>query len=193
VEHGPNFLEPPPDLIEGQPKWEVEAIVGMRHFGPKKKKQYRVHWKGYSNTEDTWEPEDNIHAPELMVQYQRSQENNIRTSTMETKSDMIQASHLAPPGESSSFPKILPSPISEITNPELAEAYAKLRADSTVPEVTLKLAKLTQHSEMKLQDPPLEVGTTRTILDLGIQTQGDHTQYHTEFRPTYNRSVTPHP
>jgi hypothetical protein len=53
MEHGPNFLEPPPDLIEGHPEWEVEAIVVMRHFGPKKKKQYRVHWKGYSNAEDT--------------------------------------------------------------------------------------------------------------------------------------------
>jgi hypothetical protein len=78
-----------------------------------------------------------------MEQYQRSQENNIRTSTMETKSDMIRASHLALPRESSSFPKISPSLISEITNPELAEAYAKLRADSTVLEVTLKLAELT--------------------------------------------------
>jgi hypothetical protein len=42
VEHGPNFLEPPPNLIEGQPKWEVEAIVRMHHFGLKKK-QYQVH------------------------------------------------------------------------------------------------------------------------------------------------------
>jgi len=25
--HGTNFLEPPPDLIEGEPKYEVEAIV----------------------------------------------------------------------------------------------------------------------------------------------------------------------
>jgi hypothetical protein len=43
VEHGPNFLERPPNLIEGQSEWEVEAIVGMHHFGPKKKKQYQVH------------------------------------------------------------------------------------------------------------------------------------------------------
>jgi hypothetical protein len=89
VEHGPNFLEPSPDLIKGQPEWEVKAIIGMHHFGPKKKKQYQVHWKGYSNAEDTWESEENIHAPELMVQYQRSQENNIRTLTMETRSNMI--------------------------------------------------------------------------------------------------------
>ena len=46
-EHGLNYLEPPPDIIEGQPKWEVEAIVGMRLYSRKKEKQYRVHWKGY--------------------------------------------------------------------------------------------------------------------------------------------------
>jgi hypothetical protein len=67
VEHGPNFLETPSDLIKGQPKWEVEAIIGMRHSGLRRKKQYRVHWKGYSNAEDTWEPEENVHAPELIA------------------------------------------------------------------------------------------------------------------------------
>ena len=36
VEHGPNFLELPPDIIERQPKWEVEAIVEMCYYGHKK-------------------------------------------------------------------------------------------------------------------------------------------------------------
>jgi hypothetical protein len=111
---------------------------------------------------------------------------------METKSDMIQASHLAPPGESSLFSKISPSPISEITNPELAEAYAKLRANSTVPEVTLKLAKLAQNSETKLQGSLAKAGTMRTILNLGTQAQGDHTLSDTQFRATHNRSATLH-
>ena len=48
-EHGPNYLEPPPDIIEGQPEWEVEGIVGMRLHGRKREKQYRIHWKGYSD------------------------------------------------------------------------------------------------------------------------------------------------
>ena len=26
-QHGPNFLEPPPDIIEGEPEWEVERIL----------------------------------------------------------------------------------------------------------------------------------------------------------------------
>jgi hypothetical protein len=27
-QHGKNFIEPPPDIIEGEPKWEVEQILG---------------------------------------------------------------------------------------------------------------------------------------------------------------------
>ena len=23
-QHGPNFIEPPPDILEGEPEWEVE-------------------------------------------------------------------------------------------------------------------------------------------------------------------------
>ena len=26
-QHGPNFLEPLPDIIEGEPEWEVERIL----------------------------------------------------------------------------------------------------------------------------------------------------------------------
>src|SRR6266403_1042734 len=29
-EHGPNYHEPPPDVIEGKPEWEVEQIVRAR-------------------------------------------------------------------------------------------------------------------------------------------------------------------
>jgi hypothetical protein len=31
-EHGNNFSEPPPELIEGQPEWEVEEILDFRQY-----------------------------------------------------------------------------------------------------------------------------------------------------------------
>jgi hypothetical protein len=31
--HGPNYVEPPPDIIEGKPEWEVEQILDTRVFG----------------------------------------------------------------------------------------------------------------------------------------------------------------
>jgi hypothetical protein len=64
--HGPNYHEPPPDVIDGEPEWEVEQVTGSRRFGRKKELQYRVRWKGYSAAHDSWEPVKNVHAPELV-------------------------------------------------------------------------------------------------------------------------------
>ena len=38
--HRPNFLEPPPDLIDGKEEWEIEKILGHRTYW--KKKQYLI-------------------------------------------------------------------------------------------------------------------------------------------------------
>ncbi len=39
-EHGPNYHKPPPDIIEGEPEWEVEQIMGVRCFRQTKQLQY---------------------------------------------------------------------------------------------------------------------------------------------------------
>ena len=43
-----------------------------------KERQYRVHWKGYSITHDTWEPASNVHAPKLIQQFSQLSPNTIR-------------------------------------------------------------------------------------------------------------------
>ena len=70
--HGPNYEEPPPDLIDDQPEWEVEAILDLRHFGCTKTLQYQVQWKGYSLAHNSWEPATNVHAPDLVKQYYKN-------------------------------------------------------------------------------------------------------------------------
>ena len=40
VIHGPNYHNPPPDVIDGQPEWEVEEVMDKRRFGRKKELQY---------------------------------------------------------------------------------------------------------------------------------------------------------
>jgi hypothetical protein len=77
--HGPNYVEPPPDIIEGEPEWEVEQILDTRIFGQTKKQQYCICWKGYSPAHNSWEPEENIHAPELFKAFQKKQKTTIGT------------------------------------------------------------------------------------------------------------------
>lgn len=70
--HGPNYTRPPPDLIDDQEEYEVEAIVG--HRKQRGGISYRIKWKGYSSAENTWEPEDMLlpHAQELLKGYKRA-------------------------------------------------------------------------------------------------------------------------
>jgi Chromo (CHRromatin Organisation MOdifier) domain len=69
--HGPNFTRPPPDLINGEAEYKVEAIKSHRYFGKNKKLQYLLKWKGYPEADNTWESEDQLNAPDLLKQYHR--------------------------------------------------------------------------------------------------------------------------
>jgi hypothetical protein len=44
TQHGPNFPQPPPDLIEGEEEYKVEAICNHQHFRCSCTLQYLVKW-----------------------------------------------------------------------------------------------------------------------------------------------------
>jgi hypothetical protein len=67
--HSPNFQEPPPDLINGQPEWEVEQILGARRRC--NQLQYLIRWKGFSEAHDSWEPLSHINAEQLIEDFCR--------------------------------------------------------------------------------------------------------------------------
>jgi hypothetical protein len=81
-EHGRNFPEPPPDMIEGEEQYEVEEITASRRYGRKKELQYRVRWKGYSEADDTWEPVGHLHAPDLVKEFHDRNPTAIRTMVL---------------------------------------------------------------------------------------------------------------
>ena len=68
-QHGTNYTRPPPDLIEGEEEFEVEAIVNHRYHGRNQQLQYLVKWKGYPNADNSWEPVDQVFALELVMRY----------------------------------------------------------------------------------------------------------------------------
>ena len=59
---------PPPELVDGNLEYEVEAI--LRHKGKGARRHYLVLWKGYPLSEATWEPESHLlNAPDILADY----------------------------------------------------------------------------------------------------------------------------
>ena len=59
-EHGENYLRPPPNMIEGEEQYKVKAIRAHQYH--RHKLQYLIKWKGYPESNNTWEPIDNMQA-----------------------------------------------------------------------------------------------------------------------------------
>ena len=56
--NGPTPPPPLPDLVNNEEQWEVDKIVDSHRY--RNQLQYLVHWKGYSDADDTWEPMGNV-------------------------------------------------------------------------------------------------------------------------------------
>ena len=57
--HGNNETRPPPDLVEGNEEYKVEAILSHR-LHKNCETTYLIKWKGYDSSENSWEPESNL-------------------------------------------------------------------------------------------------------------------------------------
>ena len=69
--HGLNFSQPPPDLINNEEEYKVEQIKAHRNFGRSKCLRYLIKWKGYPESDNTWENTTDIHAPDLIKQHHK--------------------------------------------------------------------------------------------------------------------------
>jgi hypothetical protein len=65
--NGNKYQEPIPDLVDGQPEWEVEQILGTRKRH--QQLQYLVRWKGFSEAHDSWEPLSHINTDQLIQKF----------------------------------------------------------------------------------------------------------------------------
>ena len=69
--HGPNYSRPPPDLIGGEEFYEVEQIRNHQRHGRSRTLQYLIKWKGSPESDNTWEPADQVLTPDLLKEYHK--------------------------------------------------------------------------------------------------------------------------
>jgi hypothetical protein len=55
---------PDPEIIDGEPEYEVEDILDSRRF--RGRLQFLVSWRGYGYEENSWTDERDVHAPDLV-------------------------------------------------------------------------------------------------------------------------------
>jgi transposase InsO family protein len=62
---------PVPDMISGEPTYQVEAILQhrVRKYGARTRKEYLVKWENYGPEHNSWEPAKNFISPDLLKQY----------------------------------------------------------------------------------------------------------------------------
>lgn len=50
----------------------VEAIRGWRYNASTRCKEYLIKWKNYTDEDNTWEPEDHLHCPNILKEFKSS-------------------------------------------------------------------------------------------------------------------------
>ena len=64
----PVLERPPPEVVDDAEEYEVEAILDKRTH--RRKLQYLVKWKGYHESDSTWENEENLaNSPDLVADF----------------------------------------------------------------------------------------------------------------------------
>jgi len=89
--HSPNFTRPPPNLIDGEDEYEVETILNHRHHRRSRMLQYLIKWSRYLHANNTWEPADQVHAPDLVKSYHH------KHPELQVKRAWIETSQSIPP------------------------------------------------------------------------------------------------
>ena len=70
--HGENYQHPPAELVQGIEEYEVEEVLGMRHYERQRKRQYLVKWKGYPDSDNEWVNHKDMNAPEAIKDYEET-------------------------------------------------------------------------------------------------------------------------
>ncbi|XP_078492306.1 chromobox protein homolog 1-like [Ciona intestinalis] len=86
---GKKKMDEPVALIENEEEageeYEVEKVIDKRIY--KGKVQYLIKWKGFSDADNTWEPDENLECPDLISQFEST--NIKKTNNKEKEKEIV--------------------------------------------------------------------------------------------------------
>ena len=153
-EHGAQFQCLPPDLIDNEEEYEVEDIINHWYHGKHCQLWYLICWKGYSATDDTWEPADQVHADKLVRRYHlkhaKDETKHKNRGQSKAKTAIHFASSCLPPTQHiSPLPLPQPSPLTW-TQQKLSLSGPKLTPQWSID-------KTISWSPLRLWQPPMSL------------------------------------
>jgi len=103
--HGPNFEQPPPEIIRGEEgHYEIDKVLAACPTRNRKSTQYFVHWKGYTDADNSWILAGELtHAKELVAEFHAHNrpKEGIRIQALQAQGDpkegILLRAVLAPP------------------------------------------------------------------------------------------------
>lgn len=77
------------DEEEDEKDYEVDKIIDV-YFKRNGQREFLVHWKGYANTDNTWEPEENMNCQDLIEKFMAKVQQAKAVETKELRVKRIQ-------------------------------------------------------------------------------------------------------
>ena len=169
--HGENYQRPLAELVQGQEEYEVEAVLGERHYRRKKKRQYLVKWRGYPDSNNKWVDHTDMHAPEAIKEYEETQKDKSKLCSRINRSHTPMSS--SPISISSNSPThleildaLIAAPVSDL---------AKARAAFPTPEPGRLSPDSTFSVDLDLS-PATHIDTVGGVADVGPMERGAGTE-----------------
>ena len=130
--------------------YKVEDIKGHKKKG--NKTYYLIKWKGYPDSENTWEPEENLSCPEILKRYQQSltQKDNKKSPKSPKSKQASKQANDKPKPKRPPTPKenkIKKKPITEIcgcltdSRPDLVYYVVKLEGEDQLTSLPSSLVR----------------------------------------------------
>ncbi|KAI9141697.1 hypothetical protein BKA69DRAFT_1072167 [Paraphysoderma sedebokerense] len=149
--------------VGGEEEFEIESILGHRKF--RGKLQYYVKWKGYPDEDNSWVRAEDLLAPELLLEYQKSVNgaDKISMDSVRQRKDEDVLNGASPTNRRHSVSEYEESPVSSTGK--------EVNISDSRKSPPLKKAKLSADAKINQQHQQSPPSPTSTLTEKGTRSR----------------------